>query len=198
MNRGQAHTMEAVAASLILLGGLVFALQSTVVTPLTDSTASQHVENQLSAEAEGLLEAAAEDGSLKETTLYWNNSGECFHDAEVCGSYGYTDGGPPTSFGESLNETFRDRNVAFNVNVMYLSQGGAISSEEMVRSGHPSDHAVTVRQTVTLTDDDRLIDRDGEKKDLQLEDADGFYAPNRAVNDSVYNVVQVEVVLWRM
>jgi len=199
MSRGQAHTLEAFSAAIVLLGAIVFALQSTAVTPLTASTASQHIENQQSAVADGLLDAAAANGTLKPTLLYYNNSSGCFHGALFCGGYAYANGGPPNRFGESLNRTFLDRGIAFNVNFIYITEGGNLGERRMVRFGQPSDNAVSVRRTVTLYDDDRLLDEDGEPTDLRLDETeDGFWAPNRAASDSVYNVVHVEVVVWRM
>ena len=204
IDRGQAHTLEAVTAALILLGSIVFALQSTAVTPLSASTSSQHIENQQAAMGEGVLAAAAADGSLEDTVLYYNDSNGCFHGSRACPSYAYTDGGPPTAFGQTLNETFRDRGIAFNLNVLYLDEAtegtGARDYEKrrIVHFGDPSDHAVTVRQTVTLYDDDRLRDADGQKRDTTLDEAEAFYAPNVEEETSVYTVVQVEVEIWRM
>lgn len=203
LERGQAHTLEAFTAALILLGSLVFALQATAVTPLSASTSSQHIENQQAAMGEGMLAAAAANDSLKESVLYFDDSSGCFHGSTACPSFAYTDGGPPTTFGETLNETFKDRGVATNVNVLYLDEAdgeagvGDLEKRRMVNFGDPSDHAVTVRHTITLHDDDVLRDEDGELTETTLADAD-FYAPNIDENGSVYNVVQVEVVIWRM
>lgn len=197
LDRGQAHTLEAVTAALILLGSIVFALQSTAVTPLSASTASQHIENQQAATGEGMLAAAAANDSLRGTLLYTDDEG-CFHGTERCGSY--ISEGPPTTFGESLNETFVERGIAVNVNVLYLERNSTdIEKHQIVDFGDPSDHAVTVRQTVTLYDDDVIRDEDGEKTDVELQDLDDdWYAPNVDENSSVYNVVQVEVEIWRM
>ncbi len=202
MSRGQAHTLEAVAAALVLLGSIVFALQSTAVTPLTASTASQHIENQQAEVGEGLLDAAAENGTLKEALLYWNDDTGCFHGSTACPNHAYSDGGPPLPFGETLNETFRDRGIAFNLNVVYVDVDDFGNQElvkrQLVNFGRSSDHAVTVRRTVTLHDDDVLLAPDGSKTGTTLADANNYFAPNLDRSGSVYNVVQVELVLWRM
>ena len=203
-DRGQAHTLEAFTAALILLGSMTFALQSTAVTPLSASTASQHIENQQAAMGEGVLASAAANDTLEDTVLYYDHEDGCFHESEVCPSFAYTDGGPPTEFGETLNETFKERGVAFNLNLVYLDDEDettgvrSLDKQRMVNFGDPSDHAVTVRHTVTLYDDDVLRDEDGEKTETELQDAQNFYAPNVDEEGSVYNVVQVEVVIWRM
>ena len=68
-DRGQAYTLEAIIASVLLISSLVFALQVTVVTPLSASTSNQHIENQQRASAAGVLTAAQETGALKDAVL---------------------------------------------------------------------------------------------------------------------------------
>ena len=203
-DRGQAHTLEAVTAALILLGSIVFALQSTAVTPLSASTASQHIENQNAAMGEGMLAAADKNGTIEDALLYYDDERGCFHESQACPSYAYADGGPSTAFGESLNQTFRDQGIAFNLNIIYLGNESEITGvrnlekRQVVNFGDPSDHAVMVRHTVTLYDDDLLRDEDAEKTGTELQNAESFYAPNINEDGSVYNVVQVELVIWRM
>ena len=203
-DRGQAHTLEAVTAALILLGSIVFALQSTAVTPLSASTTSQHIENQNAAMGEGVLAAADESGALEDAVLYYDDEEGCFYGSQACPSYAYADGGPSITFGETLNDTFRDQGIAFNLNILYLGNESdvtgvrSLEKRQVVNFGDPSDHAVTVRHTVTLNDGDLLRDEDGEKTGTELQNAESFYAPNVNEDGSVYNVVQVELVIWRM
>lgn len=202
MSRGQAHTLEAVAAAVIVLGSVVFALQSTAVTPLTASTASQHIENQQGEVGKGLLDAAAANGSLKNVLLYWNATSGCFHNSTACPSHAYTDGGPSIAFGKTLNETFRDRGIAFNLNVVYVDEdqfgNRELARRQVVNFGRPSDHAVKVSRTVTLHDDDVLLDENGNPTNTTLAESDSYFAPNLNEKGGVYNVVHVELVLWRM
>ena len=65
-DRGQAHTLEAFAAAILIVVGLTFALQATAVTPLSASTSNQHLENQQRAVATDLLETSAANGDLRE------------------------------------------------------------------------------------------------------------------------------------
>lgn len=195
MVRAQAFTLEAVTASLLLVAAVVFALGATALTPLSASTASQHVENQQGALAAGTLDAAEANGTLAPTVLYWNDSGGRFHGASAEGYY--PNSGPPTAFGARLNRTFADRSIAFNVNVLYVS-GGEVRREPLVRLGTPSDNAVTATRRVTLTDDDVLRAPGGEPTDVPLSNASTFYAPDAAPSSPLYNVVRVEVVVWRM
>lgn len=196
--RGQAHTLEAVTGSLLLLGAVLFALQTTAVTPLTASTSSQHIENQQAAVAEGVLVSAQEQGALKPTLLYWNETGATHWNADYLGAY--TRSGPPTALGETLNETFLERGIAFNLNVHYV-QNDQQRSHRIVNFGEPSDNAVSATKTVTLYDDDVLLAADGTPTTTTLAETNQFYVDNDAAaaqTSGVYNVVVVEVVVWRM
>jgi hypothetical protein len=203
-SRGQAHALEGIVAGLVLLSGLVFALQSTAVTPLSASTASQQIENQQQSTAEGVLATAAANGSLKNATLAWNETEDQFPNPGERGYY--TQGGPPNAFGHLLNRTFEDRNVAFNVYLIYLkpvSGTNSPSSElstprRLVYRGAPSDNAVSASRSVTLYDSDRLRNTSGVRGST-LNDSSSFYASGDAFeHSSVYTVVQVRVIVWRM
>lgn len=180
-------------AALLLVGAILFALEVTAVTPLTASTSSQHIENQQTEIASGLLDAAAENGSLREAALYWNTSSGQFADSTDDEGY-YASGGPPTTFGSMINRTLRDRGVAFNVNVWYVTSNGDLRRERMVNFGTPSDHAVSAVRLLTLYDDDRITG----PNEGQLSGTTTFYASDVAPNSAVYNVVRLEVVVWRM
>ena len=117
MDRGQAHTLEAFMAALLVVSGVLFSLGATSVTPLSASTSNQHIQNQQAAAANDLLASAAANGTLREAVVFWNTSEDGFHGAANDGFY--TAGGPPNAFGAALNETFRNESVAFNVYVAY-------------------------------------------------------------------------------
>lgn len=191
--RGQAFTLEAFTAGIILLGGILFALQVTAVTPLTASTSSQHIENQQQQQVRGLLDSAVENESLKAAVLNWNDTAGTFAGADSDTGY-YTLGGPSgTTFGEMLNRTFGDRGIAFDVTVRYLRQDGQLAQEEMVNSGVPSENAVQAHRTLTLYDDDELTGPSAEP----LSNTTTFYATDFEPDSQLYNVVRVEVVVWR-
>jgi len=203
--RGQALTLEAVTAGLILLSAIGFALQMTAVTPLSASTSSQHLENQLGAEAEGVLASTAESGALTEAVRYWNSTGGRFHNASI-ESY-YTSGPPPNAFGNELQRTFGDRNIAFNVIVTYQNRtqvgGEEILDEEsqlMVRQGRPSDNAESASRTIVLDDEEKLINENFTSGPTI--NASNFYIPDSSPDSSddqtVYNVVRIEVIVWRI
>lgn len=199
-DRGQAITLEAVAAGLVLLSSVVFALQMTAVTPLSASTSSQHIENQLQASTEGLLAATIDDGSLERGLLYYNETSSRFIGAS--GQRGEYRGSPPDNrFGRTLNWAFDRRGIAYNVYVTY-DAGGADRTRRMYYRGEPSDNAVTARETVTFTDDTPLYnDTDGdgvaEPRPLTVSDTGGYLMGDESAS-GLYNVVTVEVVVWRI
>jgi hypothetical protein len=199
--RGQAHTLEGIIGALILVSSLVFAMQVTAVTPLSASTSSQHIENQQQAVAEGVLAVADSNGTLTTATLYWDESENTFHG--LGGEEFYTNDDEVDSFtlGELLNESFGSRGVAFNVNLIYQTSSGDRRSRWMVYRGAPSDNAVTTIRSVTLYDDDRLRESDGSNSSTTVKSAassGGFYARDASPGSSLFNVIRVEVTVWRM
>ncbi|MFB6081645.1 MAG: hypothetical protein ABEJ67_02370 [Halanaeroarchaeum sp.] len=193
-DRGQGHTLEGIAAALLLLTSVVFALQVTAVTPLTASTASQHVETQYRGATQGMLAGAAAGDRFKPTLLYWNETEATFHDTPIEGYY--IGRAPPTAFGEFLNDTYDEAGVAYNVDLVYLTENGDLQSRRLVHFGEPSDTAVTASRIVTLYDTDRLRNPDRSPSEDTLDES-AFFAPD-AYEGHLYNVVVVEVTVWRM
>lgn len=193
-DRGQGHTLEGIVAALLIITSVAFALQVTAVTPLTASTASQHVETQYEHAATGVLATAAQNDDLAPTLRYWNDTGATFHHASDEGYYIGT--APPTRFGESLEQAFDEAGIAYNVDVTYVTADGTLQDRRLVHFGQPSDTAVTVSRTVVLYDSDPLLDRTGNRTDTQLSETN-YFAPD-AYDGHLYNVVVVEVTIWRM
>ncbi|WP_281193679.1 hypothetical protein [Halorubrum sp. F4] len=208
-DRGQAHTLEAFVAAILLVAGLTFALQATAVTPLSASTSNQHIENQQRAAATDLLETSAANGDLREAVLDWhpgNNTTDSlgFNSRSEDRDY-YAAGGPPNDFGDALDRTFLDQRIAFNVHVRYhvdptSYNGTPVNRQEMVDMGTPSDNAVTASRTITVSNDTALTAPGFENRMLAevAADPDGeFYAP--PVDDGpTYNHLEVRIVTWRM
>jgi hypothetical protein len=191
--RGQVHTLEGFVASMVVLSGVVFALQATAVTPLTASTSNQFIENQQRAVAGGLLEAADSNDTLTEATLYWNGTAGGFNDTGESGTY--ASGGPPLPFGNTLNETFSDSRIAFNVDVFYRTADGGRAQEEMVRMGTPSDNAVAASRTVTLFDDDTVT---GSSRTVEDAAAAGEFYAEDIDDGELFNVLEVRITVWRI
>ncbi len=190
--RGQIYTLEAVIAAVLLVSSLVFALQVTAVTPLSASTSNQHIENQQRASAAGVLTAAEEAGVLKDAVLFWNDSAAEYHDAERL-TY-YTNDYPPNEFGNITERAFAGRGLAVNV-LVYPGDGA--DATRLVYRGEPSDNAVSASRSVTIYDDDELTAPGTSTT------AGGASSFDDAVREDsrgtgVYNVVRVEVTVWRM
>lgn len=195
MDRGQAHTLEAFIAAILLISAVIFATQATAVTPLSASTSNQHIENQLRATADDLLAVEAEAGTLRDAVVYWNTSNREFAGAPEEGYF--ANGGPPNDFGAALNETFRDRSIAFNVYVTYQRVNDSRTTR-MVYMGSPSDNAVSASQTVYLYNETMLTG----PQDVTVSDASTeseFYRGiSNASEGELFNVVEVRLVVWRM
>jgi hypothetical protein len=197
-SRGQVHTLEAFTAALLVVSGVLFAMQATAVTPLTASTSNQHIENQHRAAAADILTTAAENGTLQHALTYWNPAEKSFVGAGDRGFY--ENGGPPNAFGAALNETFGSfstsgRRIAYNVYVRYRLPDNTTRRQTMVYMGSPSDNAASASRTVTLTDDASLSGPAGESVSSP---SANFYAPDAAPNATLYNVMEVRIVVWQM
>lgn len=196
MSRGQAYTLEAFIAALLLISSLTFALQVTAVTPLSASTANQHIENQQRASAAGALAAADEQEVLDDAILYWNASEKQFHDPDRVDYY--TNQFSPNDFGTILDRSFAERGLAVNV---LVHVEGESRPQQMVYHGEPSDNAASASRTVTLYDDDRLRFENGTAgrtlSNVESDSTAEFYASDTH-SSLIYNVVRVEVVVWRM
>lgn len=205
--RGQAHTLEAVVGAIILLTAIAFALQMTIVTPLSASTSSQHIEGQQRAVAQGVLASAAEEGALHEAVMYWNETAGRYHDTSSQGFY--SDDPPDNQFGEKLSRAFDEEGIAYNVKVYYQTGNettrNQVNERLMISQGTPSDNAVSATRTIAIRNDDRLVDADGSLNETTVNEADNFYIRNGHSDASgasdghgLYNVVRIEVVAWRI
>jgi hypothetical protein len=192
--RGQIYTLEAVIAAVLLMSSLVFALQVTAVTPLSASTSNQHIENQQRASASGVLTAAEEAGALKNAVLFWNDSTGQYYNAT--GQRRYYTSNPPNDFGNITERAFAGRGLAVNVRI--YPHANSTDTTRLVYRGEPSDNAVSASRTVTIYNDDNLTAPPSNR--TTVADADNFdeAVPEDSGGSGVYNVVRVEVTVWRM
>jgi hypothetical protein len=200
--RGQAFTLEAMFAAVLMLSAVVFALQVTAVTPLTSSTSSQQIQNQQAATANGFLVTSAERGILKTPMLMWDNTSEEWHNTDRTGLFPYGPAG--TEFGDQLNKTFIEWGVAVNVDVGHYTAPDVVGNRDLnyepyVSMGEPSDNAVTSTYRFVVYDDDVLHDAAGTPTAETLKTAqDGFYAPDADPTSNLYNTLTVKVTAWRI
>lgn len=192
-DRGQALTLEAILASVLLISSLVFAFQATAVTPVSSTAASTNEEVQRASVAAGILDVMVANGSAKRAILAWNDSSGFLGTGAA--DY-FVAGGPPNAFGRTLDGQLATDGVVYNVDLVYVTANDTLETTPLVDQGTPSDRATRVVRTVTLFDDDLLIDADGHPTNVTVDDSSTFYAPNAASGD-LYNVVRVEVTVWR-
>lgn len=195
-DRGQVFTLEAFVAALLVLSSIVFALSVVTATPLSGSSSNPHVENQLASLAGGVLGTATANDDLRSTLLSWDDTRGTFHNASEKGYHLSCTFDTP--FGQLLARTLDDNGIACTVSLQYITESQEIRSERLVYVGEPTDNAVRGRTVVVLYDDDILVDAAGAPTGITLAESATFYAPDAAPNDRLYNVVEVEVVLWRM
>lgn len=193
--RAQAHTLEGIVAAFLVISSVIIALQVTAVTPLTASTASQHIEMQERASTAGVLSSARAERLIRPTLLYWNATAAKFHGAGPNGYY--TEGGPPTEFGRLLNTTYAEDGFAFNVAVRFVTVDGNIRSSRLVYMGRPSDNAAAASTTLTLYDDDRLRTAAHAESGQPL-NGTAYLTDDLDVDSHLYGIVDVEVIVWRM
>lgn len=196
-DRGQAFTLEAFVAAILLVATVAFALQAVSISANTAGVSESELRGQHAGLAEGLLNRAAEQGTLTTALVYWNESTGEFHGADDEGYY--VSSSQNTSFGESMEATLDDAKIRYNVDLYYRDEDGEWQMQRLVESGTPTDDAVRAVETVTLYDDTHLVDEDGEPHENTTLEAvsEDFYAPNVDEERSLYNVVRVEVVVWR-
>lgn len=196
--RGQANTLEGIVAAGIVVASLVFALQVTAVTPLSASTASQHIENQQRAAVSGLLAVAEDEGELRRAVLYYNETSGRFHGSGEAGHYTSSENVTKSELGEMLQARFGERGIAYNVNFIYYSANGNRRLTRFIYRGEPSDNAVSASRIVSLYEDDYLI-HVNHTTDNSTTVGEDFYIPKQTGGSAgLYSVVEVEVVVWRM
>lgn len=204
-DRAQTFTLEALIGAILLLAAVAFALQAVSISSNTASIADSELRGQQAGLAEGVLERNAANGNLTAAVLYWDESEQQFYDSNVDEGYyvspnANTTFGKNISFGNSFEEILNDPQIQYNINLHYRGTDGGQESQILVSSGTPSTDAVRVTETVTLTDDTRLVDRmERPRRNVTLGSvADEFYAPNVDPDRNLYNVIRVEVVLWQI
>ena len=210
--KGQAFTLEAFFASIIILSAVTFALASTVVTPLSN-TSGNEVQNTEGAAAQSFLEATDREGSLRRMLLAWDDSTDSWVGAP---SGGYADKDDvPGRFGDKLRTQF-DENTAVNIEVIYstsinnvgFTTERTVDTQTMINQGTPSENAQSAETQVVLTETDFIHDDTDSDVRLERDTADGYaigngdyYAPDVGDVDEttgIYNAVTVRVTVWRV
>ncbi len=190
--KAQLHTLEGVAAATIMLLVIVYAIDSTSMTPVTSSTADMRVETELQTLGQDVLSALdyAEpgyDSKLKNDIKVWNGTEYFWNGTNYIEKYGTNN--LSNNLTVLLNATFAVQGIAHNVEMTFLTGDGNFSSRRMIYNGEPSNNAVIVSRKIALHDGD----------------IDSIKYPDNPIKDkdidastSLYNIVDVKLVLWRM
>ena len=199
-NRGQAFTLEAVISSLIVLTALLFALQSTVVTPNTTGGIDTATRETLADQAQDILDGTATrpTENLSYYVRYWNDSSAERTFARASRpEVGYGDEKPPAEFGDQLNDTFTAEGYAYNVILTYQRPNSQdIGEMVMVYQGTPNRDAVSAVYPVTLFDSDTLTGPASTDKPIENVSSQIYPIKDVATRSPIYNVVEVRITVW--
>jgi hypothetical protein len=202
--RAQLYTVEGVIGALVILGAVVFAMQSVVLTPTSGGLTDGEQRVALQQQASDVLVLAAGNDSfdLNHLVRYWSQSARTF-DGGVNPRLGYGERGPPGALGRMLNKSFGSRDRSYNLVAIYRSANGTGANRtSIVYTGQPDDTAVVATQTVTLFDNQTLTAPDQGTVELWQYDTDpadgddGYYIVPDAAEGPLYNVVEVRLVVW--
>jgi hypothetical protein len=186
-DRSIMYTLDGVFMALVLMSGLLVAMSHA---PDGGDFDRQLSEMQQESDAQDLIAISAEKGSLKDATLYWDDSAGEWVNANSRGEYVTVSSSHPLS---EILSILEDRGFAYGIIVEYLSPSGALNQIEMVNQGTPGSRAVSVSQTVTLQDDTNLY---GPDSSMTVSDSSSFFAPD-AFSGPTYNILTVHLVVWR-
>jgi hypothetical protein len=194
-DKAQMHTLEGVAAATIMLLVIVYAIDATSMTPLTSSTANVHVETELQVLGQDILGALdyTEPGynsKLKNDVLTWNGKEYVWNGTKYMenGNASYLQNNLTNNLTNILGATLITQGIAHNVELTFLADNGSTYvTRRMIYNGNPSENAVIVSRKIAL--------HSGDINKTNL--------PNNPINDidpstSLYNIVDVKIILWRM
>ena len=187
----QLHTLEGLAASILVVLGLVFASQAVAVTSTSSTTSSEDIEAQYDQLAQDLLTQAKSSGALQDAVLNWNENERRFVGTEDL--YYYQGESPPGRFGRTLDRVVMGNNLAYNVELVYQSEDSTLSVP-LVDNGEPSANSVTANEVIVLNENDVLAE--GTTYETRLTDSTSYPMDNMD-NEAMYNIVNVRLTVWR-
>jgi hypothetical protein len=182
----QLHTLEGVAAATLLLLVIIYAIDATSMTPMTSSTSNVHVESELRAMGQDILNSMdyAEPGynsRLKNDIISWDGSEYIWNGSSYLTKDGASNLSNNLSF--NLNNTLIRHGIAHNVEILFLGND-TLNNKKMIYNGDPSYSAVIISRKIVLQDTDSPPNPINPIKDIDL-------------STNFYNIVEVKLVLWR-
>ncbi|NJD77841.1 MAG: hypothetical protein FIB08_12225 [Candidatus Methanoperedens sp.] len=195
--KAQLHTLEGVAASILLIGVIIYAIDATSMTPLTSSTSNAHVESELAALGQDILNTLdyAEPGynsKLKSDILNWDGKEYLWNGTKYIENTDatYSQNILTNNLTEVLKSSLISRGIAHKVELRYIKRKNNVTEPsepfQWIYAGVPSHNAVIVSKKIVL----------------QMGDTNGLDLGNYAIepidlNTELFNIVEIKLVLWR-
>jgi hypothetical protein len=187
----QIYTLEALIATTIIIGVLIFSIQATSLTPLTSSTANAHVETHLYTIGQDILSSLdysqnGEESDLKKDILNWDGDSYSWNSV----TYARTNKTLSNSSTANVLETIIvPRGIAHNVEFTWIDNNGNTIILPYIYNGEPSNNAVVVSKKLLLSN-----------SDMQ---SPSQFATSTGIGDmdpttDFYSLINVRLTLWRM
>jgi hypothetical protein len=198
----QLYTLEGLAAAVVLLLAVTYALNAFVVSPTSDVNPGTETNQRV---AEDLLAVAANDtdannSDLKELLLNWNaTAGGIGFENSTDGVYYYEGEDPDPDgleFGEDLRNVLTKNGVSYNIDATFRKENrtGEIT---IVDKGEPTTSALSASRTVVLLDDDNVTKTTSPNDNVNLSTTTTYPIPkDPSRSTDVYNQVRVRITVW--
>lgn len=187
--KGQLHTIEGLAAALLMISTLFFVTQGvTVITPQTGLSLDVQLKQSGSDALMVLDTEDPKDGILlKKYVAAWNGT-EATITKPVPKSIDVNSSYFGNANGNGLNHTLYEllpEDVVYNVDFVYKN-GSFMNTSHVIMKGFPPDDSIAVSQLVTLHHNET---------DYELSEA---YWNNTIPGETDAKVVEVRLILWHV
>lgn len=199
--RGQAYTLEGIISAVLVIVAVLLGLQAVNVAPWTSGPTEQSVET-LRTQANDLLSAAADDGTLRQAVT-------CVDDGTPnVDAYRPTKTDSSTALGPMFGQTLGERGYEYNIYIRYWDAGdsprdgtdraGKTTTEPVYpdEPQEPDSSVVTATQRVVLYNSTMIRTGDDCSAAAPLNNDTDFYADSVYQDSPIYTVVEVRVETW--
>jgi hypothetical protein len=191
-DRGITWTLDALAMGAIMIAAVLVAIQAAPIQE-TEAAAESFDEAQLRQDGRDILTAARETGRLRDAVLYWDDSAGTWAQAGGEQTYVTPPAGHPMK--RLLRDLVQDDGISYNVEVQYRTVSGDYEDRLIVYQGTPGADAVVVESgSIQLQDDTNLVGPDSGET---VSSSSSYFAPDAYPPSQKYNVLRVNIVLWR-
>jgi hypothetical protein len=203
----QLHTIEALAAALIIILVLAIVVQATSLTPLSASFTNQHIKLELQNLGNDIL-TTLDQTPINETTnpemqtmlsqsvIDWIVVTNCdvysWNNTTYISMYDGSSRELLTPLTNALTFALVNQGIAFNVEVCYPDASGISRTTKMIWNGDPSENSVTVSRFIVLHDNPNEI-----PPGPRFDNEDGLF-PDVSPTTKLHNVAEVRLTLWVM